>query len=558
MNDNFSHEIRNLCSDYSGIVTSCGAFSGNEAASISRSITDEVMPLLNFEKPKILVYGVYNGGKSTLVNALCGKEIAEVADRPMTYKTAEYDIGKYILVDSPGIDAPQEHEEIADSYINSCHVILFVISSKGGFESKVNYRKMLSIIEKNLPFIIVLNERGVPTNEQEQHLIEMNDIKRKVIENLIKESGRKDIGSKYDVIVLDARRAWKGVSENNPKFINASHISDLKNRIDQLLEGKEAMKSLLAPLSALERKIGDGEKILISKNANNDYAMKRETLHQKISQFSENFMEDLRFLGERHFDEIYQGFIGSSRINIPKIYDNICQEAEEVYKRSSQPIINYIRNNFSDLNVVVDNQGRVTLNAPSKNNSENQSYSENSNLENLNNFSENEDEGSFADDISVSKISAAATAGAAAGAAIGSFVPVLGTALGGAGGALLGGAAEFFRQIFESSELREAKEYERRKREVEAYNRLAEQKAEEENRRRQDARIAATNQINSIIRDLRNSYSNIIDKNFAGVIQIIDNAIARISKNNTNITKTLGTLKQLRERINILRREISC
>lgn len=58
------------------------------------------MPLLNFEKPKILVYGIYDAGKSTLVN-------------------------------SSGIDAPIEHEKIADKEINSCHMIMFVMSSRG-------------------------------------------------------------------------------------------------------------------------------------------------------------------------------------------------------------------------------------------------------------------------------------------------------------------------------------------------------------------------------------------------------------------------------------------
>ena len=68
-------------------------------------------------------------------------------------------------------------------------------------------------------------------------------------------SGHNDIQDKYDVIVLNALYAWEGVSRKNENYITESRISDLKNRIDQLLEGREAMKTLLAPLSALERKI---------------------------------------------------------------------------------------------------------------------------------------------------------------------------------------------------------------------------------------------------------------------------------------------------------------
>lgn len=33
---------------------------------------------------KIMVYGVYNAGKSTLINAMAGEEVAEVGDVPVT------------------------------------------------------------------------------------------------------------------------------------------------------------------------------------------------------------------------------------------------------------------------------------------------------------------------------------------------------------------------------------------------------------------------------------------------------------------------------------------
>lgn len=309
MNNAFSDSVRQLCAEYSGIITSSVVFTGNESSALNKSITEDVMPLLDFEKPKILVYGIYNGGKSTLVNAICGREAAEVANRPTTYRTDKYDAGKYILVDSPGIDAPIEHEEVADAEINSCHAILFVMSSKGGFEQIKNYTKMWELIQKNLPFIIIINERA-EDGDQEKHLIEINNIKRKVIENLIKVSGQRNIENRYSVIVLDAKTAFKGITKGKKSLIESSRISDLTNEIDRLLE-KESQKLYLAPLSSLEGKIGESEKILISKTASNNYAIKRETLQQMISRFKGTFPKTLRYSAERHFDEIYQGYLGS-------------------------------------------------------------------------------------------------------------------------------------------------------------------------------------------------------------------------------------------------------
>ena len=555
MNNEYTRTVKDIASEYSGIVSSSGVFTGDEAATITRGITDEVMPLLNFEKPKVLVYGIYNSGKSTLVNAICGREVAEVANRPMTWKVDEYDAGKFVLVDSPGIDAPHEHEVIADAQINACHVILFVMSSRGGFESITNYQKMWDIIKRNLPFIIVLNERAVTDDDMEQHLIDMNNMKRKVIENLKHVSGRKDIENCYDVIVLNAQRAWNGISKGKKNMLANSHLSDLTNRIDQLLESKEVMKTLLAPLSALERKIGEGEKILMAKTAGEDYALKRKTLQEMITNFTQSFNDTVRYAAEKHFDEIYQGFIGNTPIDMRRLYDGICQEAEEMYKRQSLPLIGYIRTNFSALNIKVDDSGRVTLNAPSDDGSLVRKHDLSDDDSPSKHY---EDDGSIFDDLSAAKITSAATAGAAAGAALGSFVPVLGTALGGAIGGAAGGVIEFFREIFDSASRREAMEYERRKREVDAFNAREARRAEEENRRRQDARLAATNQVNAIVQDLRQSYSDVIERNYNGVMQLVDKAIARISTGNQRIQSTLAQLKGLRGRIQGMRREITC
>ena len=80
---------------------------------------------------------------------------------PETHNIIPYDAGKYdVLADYPGIDATKEDEQMTDYPIKKGHVIMFVISSKGGFESEKNYRKILDLMQKEIPFIIVPNDRG--------------------------------------------------------------------------------------------------------------------------------------------------------------------------------------------------------------------------------------------------------------------------------------------------------------------------------------------------------------------------------------------------------------
>ncbi len=553
MNNDYSRAVKDIASQYSDIVRNSGVF-GEDAARITRAITDKVMPLLDFEKPKILIYGIYNSGKSTLVNVLCGREVAEVANRATTYRIDSYDAGKYILVDSPGIDAPIEHEKIADKEINSCHQILFVMSSKGGYEYKKNYEKMSELINKGLPFVIVINERAPAPDQVQQHQTFIKNMKSKILENLALVSGIPDIGSRYDVIVLNAKTALKGVLEDKPKLREKSRISELTDWIAKHLEGSEAMKNMLAPLSALDDQIREGETLLTTKTGGEDYARRRDNLQIRITQFQQYFLDSLRGLAESRKQEIYQGLLGNAQVDMKRLYDAISQEAEEQYKRQSQPIIDYIRANFAGLGVKVDASGKVTLTAPSIDTAIAKKYDESESATPSSPLIDD----SVLGNLHIPSITAAATAMAGAGAALGSFVPVLGTALGGALGGIAGGLAELGRQIFQSTAAKEKQEYERRQREIEAINEREARRAEEENRRRQDARVAADSQVNSIIRELRKYYGDMITLNLNGVSRTIDEAISRISTGKAKIKPVLDELKKLRGKIASLRREISC
>ena len=60
-------------------------------------------------KPQIMVYGIYNAGKSSIINELIKDDRAGVADRPMTDRVDYYEWNGYMLADTPGVGAPIEH-----------------------------------------------------------------------------------------------------------------------------------------------------------------------------------------------------------------------------------------------------------------------------------------------------------------------------------------------------------------------------------------------------------------------------------------------------------------
>lgn len=239
-------------------------------------INGKVIPLLNVDKPKVMVYGIYNSGKSTLINSLLREAKAEVAACPKTDAVTEYPHGNYILMDAPGVDAPIAHEKVTNAHLSKCHVILFVMSSKGGFESVENYKRLLELIEQNVPFIIVLNERsvGVRANmsaEEKQDLLnrhqqEINAAKEKIIQNLVKISGDKKIINKYEVIALDAKKAWTAVEKDKPALYEKSNVNALELRLNSLLFEKETVQKLfMQPLLNLKNAMNTFEKNLAQK-----------------------------------------------------------------------------------------------------------------------------------------------------------------------------------------------------------------------------------------------------------------------------------------------------
>ena len=86
--------------------------------------TDEVFSKAD---PSIMFYGIYNSGKSSIINAVFGEEIAQTGDVPTTYQVQRISWNGFTIVDTPGIDAKNEHTLVAESEIDKHDIILFVV-----------------------------------------------------------------------------------------------------------------------------------------------------------------------------------------------------------------------------------------------------------------------------------------------------------------------------------------------------------------------------------------------------------------------------------------------
>ena len=105
----------------------------------------------------IMVYGVYNAGKSTLINALAGAEVAATGDIPLTSQVSEYLCGAFKIIDTPGIDAPIAHEKVTKEQLQKADVIIFVVNPIGVAEEQKTLDALISLVEKQKQVFLVLS-----------------------------------------------------------------------------------------------------------------------------------------------------------------------------------------------------------------------------------------------------------------------------------------------------------------------------------------------------------------------------------------------------------------
>lgn len=350
------------------------------SAYFNDKLQDGVFALLNGDKPKVMVYGIYNSGKSTLINSLCKEEVAEMADRPMTDQITEYDRGDYYLVDSPGVDAPIQHETVTEEHINKCHIILFVISSKGLFEDRTNYQKLANLIRKDIPFVIVLNDRGCPlskdwTEEQKKrakfdHDQELKIIQYKIIENLMRESNDKNIADKYEVIILNAKKAWMGVEKGKTQLYETSGVEFLDRRINQLLTSEATIGAVYKqPISNLRECLNEVEKMItqtMSGNSSEDFGVRLHTLERK----KDNILEELRILTQQavrnYLDELTNSYVNGDADIFETIANTIYMDIDDRYTAKVNELLAFVDHNFKDLNLYLDGMSNLSYESSGK------------------------------------------------------------------------------------------------------------------------------------------------------------------------------------------------
>lgn len=231
---------------------------GTDNESINKSLA-EIEALfanrLNDFQPEIMFYGIYNAGKSSLLNALMGKELAKVADVPTTDSIESYTWQGYRLTDTPGVNAPIKHQQVTEEHLRKSDVVVFVMSTNGGFEDAYNYSQMAKIINSGKQLIIVLNDKVGYTSGKSEDDKAIQEIKKKIAQNMLQtgiENNIERVDSKYQVIIVNAARAMRGRLEGSNDWISLSNIEELEKAILREIKRTDGFKILITVIDYFE------------------------------------------------------------------------------------------------------------------------------------------------------------------------------------------------------------------------------------------------------------------------------------------------------------------
>lgn len=190
--------------------------------------------------PQIMVYGIYNSGKSTIMNALMGEMRADMSDIPTTFKIDEYRWKEYTIYDTPGINAPKKDEEVSKAQLEKCDVILFVMDTEGAFNLGKNYYELIDIIRKGKRLLIVLNNKSGYDLTDPEDLKKLAVVEHHIYSDFSELYGKttpEELAQKIKIITVNALDALRArtdesfSSEEKAILLENSNIFALENAI---------------------------------------------------------------------------------------------------------------------------------------------------------------------------------------------------------------------------------------------------------------------------------------------------------------------------------------
>jgi tRNA U34 5-carboxymethylaminomethyl modifying GTPase MnmE/TrmE len=203
------------------------------------SLKKELLESIDNYVLQVMLYGAYNAGKSTLINAMLGYDAAKVNDIPTTYKVDKYDWNGFHLLDTPGVNAPIKHEEATEEQVKRSGVMLFLIR-EGDQDSKDVYIRLFEMLKRGKKVFIVLNIQTAIQEDKIKAIKKINQILQHLAPKYAVNEQKIYQISIFPVNVQTAYRANSQPSEKLRKiFLEHSGYSDFIQSFTQWVKSQD-------------------------------------------------------------------------------------------------------------------------------------------------------------------------------------------------------------------------------------------------------------------------------------------------------------------------------
>lgn len=201
-----------------------------------------MMKQVTSSAPELLLYGNYNAGKSTLINLLTNSQQAQVGDIPTTAEINSYEWNNALLLDSPGVNAPIEHEQVTADRIHQADLVIFVIRS-GDVDEIGLYLNIAEMLKQQKQLFIVLN---CDSSQKTQ----VADWQSRLCDNLLKQLVSAGVSEEQIVQIpvtpVNLLTAGQAVEQNNFQMQAICGYTMLVTRLTQWVSDHHQRHSHLA------------------------------------------------------------------------------------------------------------------------------------------------------------------------------------------------------------------------------------------------------------------------------------------------------------------------
>lgn len=270
-----------------------------------KSAKQEILRRIDDHTLHILVYGAYNSGKSTLVNALLGEARARVGDVPTTDRIDSYDWEGYRLLDTPGVNAPIDHEKTTAAQLKRTNAVVLVIR-EGDQDARDVYDRLFEMMrDKKTVFVVLNNELG----SDEEIAVSIS----RIADILVRSGEQRGIDERslraVPIFPVNLYTAWNGRSRKQDKltehsgfgrFLDAFYdwTRSLDDETHHLSEVKDTVIRLwYAPASgecAKRRETPNGEELAELREMARVFAARKNQLHGEASRRTASAIDRVR------------------------------------------------------------------------------------------------------------------------------------------------------------------------------------------------------------------------------------------------------------------------